>query len=37
MADQHDVFLADVEENGFSAIATAFSQGIMGVPSTLQS
>ncbi|KZO93812.1 hypothetical protein CALVIDRAFT_539718 [Calocera viscosa TUFC12733] len=29
MADQHDVFLADVEENGFSAIAAAFGRGVM--------
>lgn len=32
LAQQHDVFLAEVEENGFSAIATAFSQGILNVP-----
>ncbi|KAG8803347.1 hypothetical protein FRC17_006193 [Serendipita sp. 399] len=29
VAQQHDVFLADVEENGFSAIATAFNRGIL--------
>ncbi|KIM33614.1 hypothetical protein M408DRAFT_310067 [Serendipita vermifera MAFF 305830] len=32
LADQHEVFLDDVEENGFSAIATAFSQGILNPP-----
>jgi vacuolar protein sorting-associated protein 11 len=32
LADQHGVFLDDVEENGFPAIATAFSQGILNVP-----
>ncbi|KAG8779740.1 hypothetical protein FRC20_003526, partial [Serendipita sp. 405] len=31
IAQQHDIFLADVEENGFSAIATAFNRGIMNV------
>jgi hypothetical protein len=32
LAQQHDVFLAEVEDNGFSAIATAFSQGLLNVP-----
>jgi hypothetical protein len=31
LADQHEVFLDEVEESGFPAIATAFSQGILNV------
>jgi len=29
LADQHDLFLADVEERGFSAVASGFSRGVL--------
>ncbi|KAI0050858.1 hypothetical protein FA95DRAFT_1603137 [Auriscalpium vulgare] len=29
LADQHDVFLSDVRENGFSAVAAGFSRGVL--------
>jgi hypothetical protein len=29
LADQHDVFLSEVQENGFKAIAGAFSRGFL--------
>ncbi|PPQ83946.1 hypothetical protein CVT26_011640 [Gymnopilus dilepis] len=29
LADQHDVFLAEVQESGFEAIATAFGRGVL--------
>ena len=32
LADQHEFFLAEVEESGFNAIASAFSRGLMGPP-----
>lgn len=32
LADQHELFLADVEESGFNAVASAFSRGLMGPP-----
>jgi hypothetical protein len=32
LADQHDLFLADVKENGFRAVATAFSRGVLNRP-----
>jgi hypothetical protein len=32
LADQHDVFLSEVQENGFEAIATAFGRGVLNMP-----
>lgn len=32
LADQHDVFIGEVEERGFEAVATAFSRGILNMP-----
>jgi hypothetical protein len=32
LADQHDLFLADVKENGFRAVAAAFSRGVLNRP-----
>ncbi|KAF4614763.1 hypothetical protein D9613_002508 [Agrocybe pediades] len=29
LADQHDVFLSEVQENGFDAIASAFGRGVL--------
>lgn len=29
LAHQHDVFVSDVQENGFEAVATAFSRGLL--------
>ena len=29
LADQHDVFLSEVQDGGFAAVATGFSRGIM--------
>jgi len=31
MADQHTVFLSEVQENGFAAIAAAFSRGALNM------
>lgn len=31
LADQHDVFLSEVQESGFDAIATAFGRGFMNL------
>ncbi|KAI0818923.1 hypothetical protein BC629DRAFT_1579360 [Irpex lacteus] len=31
LADQHDVFLSEVKEGGFAAVATGFSRGIMNL------
>jgi vacuolar protein sorting-associated protein 11 len=31
LADQHDVFLAEVKEGGFSAVAAGFSRGILNM------
>jgi hypothetical protein len=31
LANQHDVFLSEVQENGFEAIATAFGRGVLNV------
>ncbi|KAF9532799.1 hypothetical protein CPB83DRAFT_880452 [Crepidotus variabilis] len=31
LADQHDVFLSEVQESGFDAIATAFGRGVMNL------
>lgn len=31
LADQHDVFLSEVAEGGFSAVAVGFSRGIMNL------
>ncbi len=31
LADQHDVFLSEVKEGGFAAVATGFSRGIMNM------
>ncbi|KAM6500061.1 vacuolar membrane protein [Amanita muscaria] len=30
LAEQHDVFLAEVQENGFEAVSAAFSRGVLG-------
>ena len=32
LADQHDLFLTDVKENGFRAVAAAFSRGVLNRP-----
>ncbi|KAI0263429.1 hypothetical protein BC834DRAFT_971409 [Gloeopeniophorella convolvens] len=32
LADQHDLFLADVKESGFRAVAAAFGRGILNPP-----
>lgn len=34
LADQHDVFLAEVQEKGFEAVATAFNRGILNMGRT---
>ena len=31
LADQHDVFISEVKEGGFTAVATGFSRGIMNL------
>ncbi|KII88329.1 hypothetical protein PLICRDRAFT_688881 [Plicaturopsis crispa FD-325 SS-3] len=31
LADQHDVFLSEVQDNGFSAVAAGFSRGVLNV------
>ena len=30
-ADQHDLFLSEVQENGFTAVAGAFSRGLLNM------
>jgi vacuolar protein sorting-associated protein 11 len=30
-ADQHDIFLADVQRDGFAAVAGAFSRGVLNM------
>ncbi|KAI0306259.1 hypothetical protein B0F90DRAFT_1814192 [Multifurca ochricompacta] len=32
LADQHDLFLSDVKENGFRAVAAAFGRGVLNRP-----
>lgn len=32
LADQHDLFLSEVKESGFSAIAAGFGRGVLNVP-----
>ena len=32
LADQHDVFLSEVVEGGFDAIASGFSRGVLNMP-----
>ncbi|KAI9437347.1 hypothetical protein BJY52DRAFT_1384587 [Lactarius psammicola] len=32
LADQHDIFLADVKENGFRTVAAAFGRGLLNRP-----
>jgi vacuolar protein sorting-associated protein 11 len=32
LADQHDVFLSEVREGGFEAIAAAFGRSVFNVP-----
>lgn len=32
LSDQHDIFLSEVQENGFDAIATAFGRGVLNNP-----
>lgn len=34
LADQHDVFLAEVQEKGFEAVASGFSRGILNISKT---
>ncbi|TFK22979.1 vacuolar membrane protein [Coprinopsis marcescibilis] len=34
LADQHDVFLSEVQENGFEAIASAYGRGILNISRT---
>ncbi|TFK36435.1 hypothetical protein BDQ12DRAFT_686883 [Crucibulum laeve] len=34
LADQHDIFISEVQESGFEAVATAFSRGILNTPRT---
>ncbi|KIM77475.1 hypothetical protein PILCRDRAFT_76651 [Piloderma croceum F 1598] len=31
LADQHELFLSEVQENGFSAVATGFSRGVLNM------
>ncbi|KIM92146.1 hypothetical protein PILCRDRAFT_83432 [Piloderma croceum F 1598] len=31
LADQHDLFLSEVQENGFSAVAAGFSRGVLNM------
>ena len=31
LADQHDLFLSEVKENGFNAVANAFGRGAMRI------
>ena len=33
LANQHDVFVSDVEDNGFEAVASAFSRGLLNTSS----
>jgi hypothetical protein len=33
LADQHDLFLAEVKDNGFEAVASAFGRGTLNVAS----
>jgi vacuolar protein sorting-associated protein 11 len=32
LADQHELFLSDVRENGFEAVASAFGRGVLSMP-----
>ncbi|KDR73804.1 hypothetical protein GALMADRAFT_251620 [Galerina marginata CBS 339.88] len=32
LADQHDVFLSEVQENGFEAVASAYGRGVLNGP-----
>lgn len=32
LADKHDLFLADVKENGFHAVAAGFGRGVLNRP-----
>lgn len=31
MADQHELFLADVQENGFKVVASGFGKGVLNM------
>jgi len=31
MADQHELFLADVQDNGFKAVVSGFSRGVLNM------
>jgi len=31
MADQHELFLSDVRDNGFNAIANGFGKGVLNM------
>jgi vacuolar protein sorting-associated protein 11 len=32
LSDQHELFLAQVQENGLNAVASAFSRGLLNNP-----
>lgn len=34
LADQHEIFIAEVQERGFEAVAEAFNRGILNMPRT---
>lgn len=31
MADQHELFLSDVRDNGFNAVASGFGKGVLNM------
>jgi vacuolar protein sorting-associated protein 11 len=31
LADQHDLFLSEVQENGYAAVASGFSRGVLNM------
>ncbi|KAG1764165.1 hypothetical protein EV702DRAFT_1154861 [Suillus placidus] len=35
MADQHELFLADVKDNGFKAVASGFGKGVLNIDSDM--
>ncbi|KAJ6552102.1 hypothetical protein DFH09DRAFT_1319493 [Mycena vulgaris] len=36
LANQHDVFLAEVKENGFGVIAAGFGRGVLNLPPRIE-
>ena len=34
LADQHDVFISEVQDGGFRAVAAAFGRGVFNIPRT---